>query len=69
MDFKFCSSWGRVSGVLISLLGHMGWGYVRKLEGVEGNCLAIPDLRWKMASRSISSMIYGMGLWPLKKPF
>jgi hypothetical protein len=49
-----------VVGVLMSLLGRMGQGYERILGGVGRSSLVIPDLRWEMAPRSSSSMIYGV---------
>jgi hypothetical protein len=36
----------------------MQWGYERMLGGVGGSFQAIPDLRWEMASRLYSGMIY-----------
>jgi hypothetical protein len=40
-----------VGGVLMSLLGCMGWGYGRILRGVGGSFLILPNLRWEMAPR------------------
>jgi hypothetical protein len=34
-----------VGGVLMSLLGCMGWGYGRILRGVGGSFLILPNLR------------------------
>jgi hypothetical protein len=51
-----------VGGVLTSLLGHMGWGYGRILEGVGENSLVIPNLRWEMAEGSNSSIICHVGI-------
>jgi hypothetical protein len=39
------------------------------LGGVGGSFQAIPDLRWEMASRLYSGMIYDVRIWPLRKPF
>jgi hypothetical protein len=43
VDSKFASSW--VGGVLMSLLGRMGWGYGRISRGVGGCFQVISDLR------------------------
>jgi hypothetical protein len=56
-----------VGGVLLTPLGHMGWGYERILEGGGGCFLVIPDLSRKMAPRSNFGMICGVGRWPLRK--
>jgi hypothetical protein len=37
-----------VGGVLLSVLGLVGWVYGRILGEVGGISLAIPDLRWDM---------------------
>lgn len=58
-----------VDGVLMSLLGCMGWGFGRILGGVGRNFQVIPDLRWEIAPRLVSGIIYGVGIWPLKKLF
>jgi hypothetical protein len=55
--------------VLVSLLGHMGWVYGIILGGVGGSFLVTPDLRWKIAPRLDSSMIFGLGIWPLRMSF
>jgi len=34
----------------------------QRLGGVGGSCLATLDLRWEMAPKSVSSMIFGVGL-------
>jgi hypothetical protein len=57
------------SGILLSLLEHMGWGYERILGRVGENFRVTPDLRWEMASRLDSGMISGVEMWPLGKPF
>jgi hypothetical protein len=39
-------------------LGHMGWGYGSILGGVGESSLVILDLRWEIAPRLISGMIW-----------
>ena len=56
-------------GALVSQLERMGWGYGRIIGGVGGNFQVILYLRWEMAPRLDSGMIYGVRIWPLKKPF
>jgi hypothetical protein len=58
-----------VDGVLVSLLGCMGWGYGRILGGVGGSSQVIPDLRWEMAPKLNFGVIYGVGIWLLRKYF
>jgi integral membrane sensor domain MASE1 len=47
-------------GVLVSLLGHMGWVYGRIFIGVGGSSVVAPDLKWVMAPRLDSGMIFGV---------
>jgi hypothetical protein len=54
-----------VGGVLMSLLGRMGWSYGRISGGVRRCFLVMPDLRWEMASRLDFGMIW-VGIRPLK---
>jgi hypothetical protein len=49
-------------GVLVSLLGRMGWGYGRLLGGVGRSFLVISDLKWERASMFDYDMICGMGI-------
>jgi hypothetical protein len=56
-------------GVLVSLLGRMGWVYGRILGEVGRSSVVIPDLRWKIAPRLDSGMVFGVGMWPLRIPF
>jgi hypothetical protein len=70
VDSKFGSSW--VGDVLMSLLKLMVWVYEKILGGVGGRSLTIPDLKWEMASKLVSGMIFVAGIWPLRaltKPF
>jgi len=55
-----------VGGVRMSL---MGWGYGRILGGVGGSFQVIPYLKWEMALRLDFDMIYGVGMWHIRKPF
>jgi hypothetical protein len=59
----------RVSGVLMSLLGHMWRGYVRILEWVRGISLAIPYVRWEMAPGLVSGNDMWCGNLALKEAF
>jgi hypothetical protein len=47
-------------GALVSLFG--GGGVTRSF-------LVILDMRWEMASILDFGMIYGVRIWPLRKPF
>ncbi len=47
-------------GVLVSLLGRMGWVYRRILGGVGGSFQVISDLRWERASMLDFGMICGV---------
>lgn len=38
-------------GVLVSLLGCMGWVYKRILGGLGGSSVITPDLKWVMVPR------------------
>ena len=51
----------------MSLLGCMGWAYGSILEGVGKSSLAIPDLRWEMTPKLVSSMICGVGIWLIRQ--
>jgi hypothetical protein len=42
------------------------WSYEKILGGVGRSSLATPDLRWEMVLRLVSSLIYGVGICPLK---
>jgi hypothetical protein len=43
--------------------------YGRILGGVGRSLVVIPDLRCEMALRLDSDMIFGVGIWPLRKHF
>lgn len=43
--------------------------YGKILGEIGGSSLAIPNLRWEMAPRSVSGMICGVRIWPLKNVF
>jgi len=43
-------------------LGRMEWVYGRILEGVGGNFVVTPNLKWEMAPRLDSGMIFGKGI-------
>ena len=47
--------------------GRMGWVYGRILGRVGGIFVVRPDLRGEMALRLDSDMIFGVGIWPLRK--
>jgi hypothetical protein len=55
----------REGGVLVSLLGCIGWVYGRILGGVGKRFVVTPDLKWEIALRFNSGMIFGVGIWPL----
>jgi hypothetical protein len=53
----------------MSLLGRLGWYYRRILGRALVSFQVIPNLRWEMAPRLDSGMIYGMEICSLRKPF
>jgi hypothetical protein len=58
-----------VGGALMSLLWRMEWDNGRILGGVEGSSQVIPNLKWEMSPMLDSSIICGVGIWSLRKPF
>jgi hypothetical protein len=67
VDSKFGSSWdGWCSN---ESLGTYEVGLWKSIRRAGGSSLAIPNLRWVMALRLVSSTIYGVEIWPLRKHF
>jgi hypothetical protein len=58
-----------MSGVLMSLLGHLGWDYGRISGGVGGCFIIILDLSWEMTLTLDFGMTCDVGTRPLRKLF
>lgn len=54
----------REDGVLVSLLGRVGWVYGRILCGVRRSFVVSLDLRWEMTPRLDFGKIFGVGYGP-----
>jgi hypothetical protein len=59
MDAKYGSKWGGVDGILLILLGPMGWDFEGILVGGGGCFLAILDSIQVMGLKSDFGMMYG----------
>ena len=53
-------------GVLVNLLGRMGWVYRRILRGVGRSFVVASYLKWEIARSLDFGMIFGVEIWPLQ---